>query len=336
MTRSNTQVLFKARPTGWVDESHFEIVTGEAGAPEDGEVLVKNLYMSVDPYMRGRMREGRSYAAGFELGKVMQAGVVGQVIESRNPDVPEGTYVNGMLNWEEYTVAKGSHLRKVDPDLAPLSYYLGILGMPGMTAWYGLLHIGKPKKGETVYVSAASGAVGQVVGQIAKVKGARVVGSVGDDAKLAYILDEIGFDAGFNYKTVESYGAGLRETCPDGIDVYFENVGGKMLDAVLARVNPFARIVACGMISQYNLEKPEGVHNLVNIVGNRVLMQGFIVSDHFDMMPQFEKEMAGWLKDGKLKYRETFTRGIENAPQAFIGMLKGENMGKAVVQIAEE
>jgi NADPH-dependent curcumin reductase CurA len=207
--------------------------------------------------------------------------------------------------------------------------------MPGMTAWVGLLNIGKPKEGETVYISAASGAVGQVVGQIARIKGCRVVGSVGDDAKLGYILDELGFDAGFNYKTVESYGAGLKDTCPDGIDVYFENVGGKMLDAVLARINPFARIVACGMISQYNLEKPEGVHNLINMVGNRVLMQGFIVSDHYDQLPKFQAEMAGWLKDGKLKYRETVTRGIENAPAAFIGMLKGENFGKAVVHIAD-
>jgi len=336
MARNNRQVIFKARPTGWVDDSHFELRNGEAGTPGDGEVLIRNLYMSVDPYMRGRMREGKSYTAGFELGEVMQAGMVGKVIESRDANLPEGTYVSGMLGWEEYSVASGKAVMKVDPKLAPLSYYLGVLGMPGMTAWYGLTQIGKPKEGETVYVSAASGAVGQVVGQIAKIKGCRVTGSVGDDDKLNYILNELGFDAGFNYKTVDSYGAGLRECCPDGIDVYFENVGGEMLDAVLARINPFARIVACGMISQYNLENPEGVKNLMAMVGNRVLMQGFIVSDHFDMMPQFHQEMAGWIGEGKIKYRETVTQGIDNAPAAFIGMLKGENFGKAVVQIAED
>jgi len=334
MARANTQIIFKARPTGWVDDSHFEVRQSEVGSPGDGEVLVKNLYMSVDPYMRGRMRDTRSYVAGFELGQVLQAGVVGQVVESRDPNLPEGSFVSGMLGWEQYTIAKGG-LMKIDPELAPLSYYLGVLGMPGMTAWVGLNNIGKPKEGESVYVSAASGAVGQVVGQIAKIKGCHVAGSVGSDDKLAYILDDLGFDAGFNYKTAESYGKGLAEACPKGIDVYFENVGGAMLDAVLARSNPFARIVACGMISQYNLEQAEGVHNLMMIVGNRILMQGFIVSDHFDQMPQFHAEMGGWLKAGKIKYRETVTEGIENAPAAFIGMLKGENFGKAVVKIAE-
>ena len=209
------------------------------------------------------------------------------------------------------------------------------MGMPGMTAWIGLLDIGEPKEGETVYVSAASGAVGQVVGQIAKLKGCRVVGSAGDDEKVAYIRDELGFDAAFNYKTVGSLTGALRETCPDGIDVYFENVGGAMLDAVLATINPFGRIVACGMISQYNLENAEGVKNLMVIVGNRVKFQGFIVSDHFNRMPEFIGEMAGWVSSGKIKYRESITQGIENAPKAFIGMLKGENFGKAVVEIAK-
>ncbi|HZD25109.1 MAG TPA: NADP-dependent oxidoreductase [Alphaproteobacteria bacterium] len=335
MALDNTQVIFKARPTGWVDDSHFEIRTVPAGEPADGEVLVKNLYMSVDPYMRGRMREGRSYVAGFELGKVLQAGVVGVVVKSRDKDTPEGTFVNGTFGWEQYSVVRARGLRKVDPDAAPLSYYLGVLGMPGMTAWVGLETIGKPQAGETVYVSAASGAVGQVVGQIAKLKGCRVTGSAGSDDKVAYIVDELGFDAGFNYHQAESLSKALRGVCPDGIDVYFENVGGRMLDAVLTQVNVRARIVACGMISQYNLQKPEGVHNLMTIVGNRVLMQGFIVSDHYDRLPEFEQQMAGWLREGKVKYHESVTEGIENAPRAFIGMLKGENFGKAVVHIAD-
>lgn len=335
MALDNIQVIFKARPTGWVDESHFEIRAGTAGEPRAGEVLVKNLYMSVDPYMRGRMREGRSYVAGFELGKVLEAGVVGVVIESRDETMPEGTFVTGTLGWEQYSLARGKGLRKVDPKAAPLSYYLGVLGMPGMTAWVGLEAIGKPQPGETVYVSAASGAVGQVVGQIAKLKGCRVTGSAGSDEKVAYIVGELGFDAGFNYRNAESLTKALREVCPDGIDVYFENVGGKMLDAVLTRVNMHARIVACGMISQYNLARPEGVHNLMTIVGNRVLMRGFIVSDHYDRLPEFEEQMIGWLGEGKLHYRETVTEGIENAPRAFIGMLKGENFGKAVVHVGD-
>jgi NADPH-dependent curcumin reductase CurA len=335
MARDNTAVLLKSRPTGWVTEDNFEIVTRPAGEPGEGEVLVRNLYMSVDPYMRGRMRAGKSYAAPWEVGEVCQAGMVGQVVASNAANVAEGDFVSGMLGWEQYSVAPGKALMKVNPDAAPLSYYLGIMGMPGMTAWIGLLDIGEPKEGETVYVSAASGAVGQVVGQIAKMKGCRVVGSAGEDDKVAYIRDELGFDAAFNYKSVDSLTGALRETCPDGIDVYFENVGGAMLDAVLANINPFGRIVACGMISQYNREEGEGVKNLMVIVGNRVKFQGFIVSDHFNRMPEFVREMGGWLAEGKIKYRESITKGIENAPKAFIGMLKGENFGKAVVQIAD-
>lgn len=334
MATDNTQVLLKSRPTGWVTEDNFEIATRPAREPGDGEVLVRNLYMSVDPYMRGRMRDAKSYATPWQLGEVCQAGVVGQVVASNAPNLAEGDYVSGMLGWEQYSVAPGKALMKVNADAAPLSYYLGVMGMPGMTAWVGLLDIGAPKEGETVYVSAASGAVGQVVGQIAKLKGCRVVGSAGDDGKVAYIRDELGFDAAFNYKNVDSLGRALRETCPDGIDVYFENVGGAMLDAVLANINPFGRIVACGMISQYNLEQGEGVKNLMVIVGNRVKFQGFIVSDHFARMPEFVREMGGWIAEGKIKYRESITKGIENAPKAFIGMLKGENFGKAVVEIA--
>lgn len=336
MARKNLQVVFKHRPSGWVEERHFEIIKSEIPVPKEGEVLIKNIYMSVDPYMRGRMREGKSYATGFDLGKVMQAGIVGKVIESRNSKLPEGTLVNGILNWEQYSISNGRNLLKLNPGSEPLSYFLGVLGMPGMTAWIGLLKIGTPKPRETVFISAASGAVGQVAGQIAKIKGCRVVGSVGTNEKLNFIINDIGFDSGFNYKSGKVFDDSLKETCPEGIDIYFENVGGKMLDSVLSNLNPFSRIIACGMISQYNLEKPESVKNLMGIVGNRVLMQGFIVSDHFDELPQFQIEMSQWIKEGKIIYRESVTEGLENAPRAFIGMLKGENFGKAVVHIADE
>lgn len=331
----NIQVLFKSRPEGWVDARHFEIAESESRVPKDGEVLVRNLYLSVDPYMRGRMRAEKSYTAGFELGKPLQGGGVGEVIESRSQTLPVGSYVSGMVGWENYTTAPAEAFMRVDPELAPLSAYLGALGMPSMTAWYGMKEIGNAKAGETVVISAASGAVGQIAGQMAKMIGCRVVGTVGSEEKLRYIVDELGFDAGINYKTADSLGAALDAACPKGIDVYFENVGGAMLEAVLASVNPFARIIACGMISQYNLEKPEGIHNLMSIIANRVLMQGFIISDHFARMPEFHAEMGGWLRQGKIQYREDVTQGIENAPTAFIGMLKGDNFGKAIVAIAK-
>ena len=331
----NTQILFKSRPTGWVDPSHFEIVTTPVKDPGPGEVLIRNIYLSLDPYMRGRMRDQKSYAAGFELGEVLQAGAVGEVVASNDPSLSVGDLVEGRLGWENYTVAKAAEVGKVDGNVASLSHYLGVLGMPSMTAWIGLRNIGQPKAGETVYVSAASGAVGQIAGQIAKLQGCHVAGSAGSDDKVVYIRDELGYDAAFNYKTASSIGDALGQACPDGIDVYFENVGGAMLDAVLLKVNPYARIVACGMISQYNLEKPEGVKNLSTMVGNKVKMQGFIVSDYMDLKAEFMAEMSGWLAAGKVKYREDITIGIENAPTAFIGMLKGENFGKQVIQISD-
>lgn len=331
----NIQILFKSRPEGWVDHSHFEIVENEAGEPGDGEVLIRNLYLSVDPYMRGRMRESKSYIAGFTLGKPLQGGGVGEVVKSNSTDIPVGTYVSGMVGWEEYSVAPSEGLLTVDPATAPLSSYIGALGMPSMTAWVGMKSIGKPKNGETVVVSAAAGAVGQIAGQLAKLNGCRVVGIVGSDTKLEYVVGDLGFDAGINYKATDSIRDALANACPKGIDVYFENVGGEMLDAVLANVNPFARIVACGMISQYNLQEPDGIHNLMSIVGNRVLMQGFIVTDHMDRLAEFHAEMGALLRAGTVRYKEDITEGITNAPSAFIGMLKGQNFGKAVVEIAK-
>jgi NADPH-dependent curcumin reductase CurA len=331
----NTQILFKSRPTGWVDASHFEIVQTSLADPGPGEILVRNIFLSLDPYMRGRMRDRKSYTPGFELGKVLQAGAVGEVVASNDLALAEGDLVEGRLGWENYTVVSAALVDKVDGKAASLSHYLGVLGMPAMTAWIGLRNIGQPRTGETVYVSAASGAVGQVAGQIAKMHGCHVAGSAGSDHKVAYIQDELGYDAAFNYKTAPSLDEALAASCPKGIDVYFENVGGAMLDAVLLRVNPYARIVACGMISQYNLAEPKGVKNLSTMVGNKVRMQGFIVSDHMDQKPAFMAEMSGWLAEGKIKYREDITEGIENAPAAFIGMLKGENFGKQIIKISD-
>ena len=337
MTDTNRRVIFARRPEGWVTPDCFRIEDAPIPELADGDVLTRNIVMSVDPYMRGRMSDRKSYAAGFELGKVMNAGAVGEVIASKNDNVPVGTVVNGMLGWETHSLVKGgAGLMPVDAKAAPLSYYLGILGMPGFTGYYGLLKIGEPKPGETVYVSAASGAVGQVVGQVAKIKGCRVVGSAGSDEKCAWAMEACGYDVCFNYKKADSYAEALREHCPDGIDIYFENVGGAMLDAVLANINPYARIALCGMISQYNLTQPEGINNLQSLLINRAMIRGFIISEHFDGLPGFIADMTGWMRDGKLKYRETIAEGIDNAPAAFIGMLKGENFGKQIVRLGPD
>ena len=331
----NNRILFKSRPVGWVDSSNFKLVKEPVSEPGPGEVLVRNIFLSLDPYMRGRMRDEKRYTAGFELGKVLDGGGVGEVMRSNNASLVPGDLVTGRLGWENYTVAARGLLTKVDGKVGSLSHYLGVLGMPSMTAWVGMRNIGQPGEGETVFVSAASGAVGQIAGQIAKLNGCYVAGSVGSDEKVAYVIGELGFDAAFNYKTVSSLDVSLNEVCPSGIDVYFENVGGGMLEAVLLQLNPYARIVACGMISQYNLEEPEGVKNLSTMVGNKVKMQGFIVSDHMDLQPEFFAEMSKWMANGKIKYREDITRGVENAPAAFIGMLKGKNFGKQVIQISD-
>ena len=340
MSEKNLQVLLKSYPTGWVGAEHFDLVEAPMPAPADGEVLVRNVYLSADPYMRGRMSDSKDrYVAGFKIGEPISGYAVAEVVESRHSDFAAGDWVTSpALRWEHFSALSGdrSALRKVTPGPVPLSYYLGVLGMPGMTAYVGLLDIGEPKEGETVFVSAASGAVGQIVGQIAKMKGCRVVGAAGSDQKIAYLLDDLGFDSAFNYKKVDKISKALREHCPKGIDVYFENVGGETLDAVLARMNTFGRIVACGMISQYNLERPEGIHNLINVVGQRLKMQGFIVSDHLDRAPQFQSDVTGWLTAGKIKYREDLAQGLENAPAALIGMLQGKNFGKQVIQIAAD
>jgi len=333
MSGKNLQVTLANRPTGWVKESDFKIVETALPKPGPGQMLVQNLFLSLDPYMRGRMNDTKSYAAKVEIGQVMVGGTVGKVVESNNPKFKPGDHVVAMLGWQQFGLSDGTGVNKVDPNLVPLSTYLGVVGMPGVTAWYGLLDIGQPKPGETVVVAAASGAVGGVVGQIAKIKGCRAVGIAGGKAKCDYVVKELGFDACIDHRDKNLYDA-LSAATPKGIDVYFENVGGEILDMVLRRLNPFARIPLCGLISQYNATEPYGLKNVAALLFNRAKLQGFIVSDHLERWPEALQQLAQWVASGKIKYRETVTQGLENAPKAFIGLLKGENFGKQLVKLA--
>ncbi len=332
MSDKNMQVLLANRPVGWVQETDFNIVETEIPTPGEGQLLVKNLYLSLDPYMRGRMNDSKSYAAKVELGQVMTGGTIGEVIESNNPKYTPGDKVVGMAGWQQYGLSNGSDTRRIDANLVPLSAYLGPVGMPGVTAYVGLFDIGEPKEGETVVVSAASGAVGSVVGQLAKLKGCRAVGIAGGKAKCDYVVEELGFDACVDYKTDHFY-EDLKAATPNGIDVYFENVGGEILEAVLKLVNAFARIPLCGLISQYNETQPSGPKNFGALLTNRVKLQGFIVSERMERWPQALRELGQWVASGQIKYRETITEGLENAPTAFIGLLKGENFGKQLVKL---
>ena len=329
----NKRILLKSRPTGWVTEDNFRVESAPVPQPKDGEVLVKNLWLSLDPYMRGRMNDTKSYAAKQEIGEVMIGGTVGEVIESKNPKFAVGDKVVGMLGWQEYGVSNGAGLNKIDASRVPMSAFLGVLGMPGVTAWVGLLDLCQPKAGETVVVSAASGAVGGVVGQIAKLKGCRAVGSAGGKAKCDYVVKELGFDACVDYKAGK-LDDDLKAAVPNGIDCYFENVGGEILDAVLRRMNAFSRIAVCGLISQYNVTQPYGVKNFASLLSNRIKVQGFIVSDRMELWAKALPELIGWVASGKIKYRETVAQGLDNAPKAFIGLLKGENFGKQLVKIS--
>ena len=333
----NRQITLVARPVGYPKESDFKVVETPIPIPEDGQVLLKTIYLSVDPYMRGRMNQRRSYAPNVQFNEVMVGGVIAQVIESKYTDFQVGDIVNASIGWQEYGIAQGEGLRKIDPSIAPISTGAGILGMPGLTAYFGLLEVGKLQDNETVFVSGAAGAVGSVVGQIAKIKGCRVVGSAGSDEKITYIVDKLGFDAAFNYKNVTDYPAKLAELCPDGIDVYFDNVGGRITDAVFPNLRVKGRVVICGQISQYNLENPEtGPRFLWHLITQRARIEGFLVFDYADRHAEALVQMAEWLKQGKLKYRETIAAGgIENAPAAFISMLKGGNIGKQLVKIAD-
>jgi NADPH-dependent curcumin reductase CurA len=331
------EIRLKQRPVGLPSAGDFELVAVPIPTPGAGEVLVRNVYMSVDPYMRGRMMQQPSYVQPFALGEPLEGGCVGQVVQSHGGGFRVGEYVLGRKGWREYYVSDGSDLTTIDPALAPLPAYLGVLGMPGLTAYVGLLDIGRTRAGDTVFVSAAAGAVGSVVCQIAKLKGCRVVGSAGSAVKVRWLRDVAGIDAAFNYKEVDSLAAELGKHSPHGVDVYFENVGGAHLEAALEHMNIRGRIVLCGMISQYNDSTPaSGPRNLRLAVRKRLTLSGFIVSDHADRQPQFLADMAAWIADGLIRWEETVVDGIARAPQAFIGLFAGENLGKMLVRLGPE
>ena len=337
MSDRNRKITLAARPVGMPKESDFALVDSPVSQPGPDEILVRILCASADPYMRGRMNDVKSYAPPVEIGGVMGGGSVGKVIVSNNPLFRTGDFVEGYFGWQEYAVSNGKGVRKIDSQVAPISTALGVLGMPGLTAYFGLLDIGKPRSGETVVVSGAAGAVGSIAGQIAKIKGCRVIGIAGSDQKIAWLRDELGFDAAFNYKTTKDYKAKLTELCPNGVDLYFDNVGGAITDAVFEQINVGARIVVCGQIAQYNAEKPEtGPRQLWRLVVKQARAEGFLVFQFAARYAEGLQELAGWRREGKLKYREQFVDGIENAPRAFIGMLQGENTGKQLVRVAKE
>jgi len=328
------RVVLVRRPPGEPTESDFKVEEVPMPEPRHGEVLVKVAYLSLDPYQRGRMRDAASYAAPVGLGEVMTGGIVGEVVKSSSPRFGVGEIVEDRLGWQEYAIGGAPTMRKVDPSLAPISTANGVLGMPGMTAYFGLLEVGQPKTGETIVVSAASGAVGQVVGQIGKIMGCRVVGIAGGAKKCAFAKDELGFDACVDYKAANDLDAALRAACPNGIDVYFDNVGGEISDAVLRNINFFGRVALCGSISQYNATTPPmGPRLLGTFVGKRVRAQGFIVTDFAGRYEPAMRQMGEWIKSGKLKYREDVVLGIDKAPRAFIGLLRGENFGKLLVKM---
>ena len=331
MGETNLQVLLARRPTGAPQESDFRLV--ETAVPEigDGQFLVRSHYLSLDPYMRGRMNEARSYAKPAQLGEVMVGGAVGEVLDSRHPKFKTGDKVVGAFGWQLYAASDGAGVRVVDPGV-PLPAYLGVLGMPGVTAHIGLLDFGEPKAGETVVVSAASGAVGAVAGQIARIRGCRAVGIAGGPDKCRYVVEELGLDACVDYKAGRLW-EDLSQATPKGIDVYFDNVGGEILDTVLRRLNPFARIPLCGLISQYSATEPYALKNAGALLVNRVKLQGFIVSDHLPRWKAALADLAQWLSEGKIKYRETIAEGLRSAPSAFIGMLEGRNFGKQLVKL---
>lgn len=334
MTATNRQIRLRKRPVGTPMTGDFETASAPRPAPGDGDVLRRTIYLSLDPYMRGRMSDAASYATPVNLGDVMCGHTVSQVVESRHPSFKSGDIVTGYDGWQEYASSNGKDLRKLDSSV-PMSTAIGVLGMPGMTAFVGLLDIGQPKPGETVVVSAASGAVGSIVGQLARIKGCRAVGVAGSADKCRYVVDELGFDACVNYKTDDLVPA-LRAACPTGIDIYFENVGGAVFAAVLRQLNKFARIPLCGIISEYNVTGNPNGPNLRPLLVSRAMIKGFIVSDHSDRFPAFLQEMTPLVREGKVKYREDIAEGLDAAPSALIGMFDGRNFGKQLVRVSEE
>ena len=331
----NQQILLKSYPTGEPKESNFAVVETAIPEPGEGEILSSTIYLSLDPYMRGRMSDRASYTTPAKLGEVMVGSTVSQVVKSNNPKFSAGDFVLGYGGWQDYAIAQAETLTKLDPNQVPISYALGITGMPGMTAYFALLDIGKPKAGETMVVSAGSGAVGAVVGQIAKIKDCRAVGIVGSDEKCDYVVNELGFDACINRKT-QDLNSALKAACPNGIDIYGDHTAGPILEAVLQNINLGARIPLVGLISQYNAETPPPGPNLMPLLVKRALIKGFLVGDYQQRHAEFMNDMSQWLQAGKLKYKEDIVKGLENAPRAFIGLLQGENFGKLIVQVSDD
>jgi leukotriene B4 12-hydroxydehydrogenase/15-oxo-prostaglandin 13-reductase len=331
----NRQFVLAARPVGMPKESDFQVVSVPIPALGSGQILLRTMFLSVDPYMRGRMNGIRTYADPVDIGQVMVGGTVGKVVQSTNPQFNVGDVVAGYWGWQEFAISNGQGVQKLDTSIAPASTALGVLGMPGMSAYFGFLDICQPKPGETVLISGAAGAVGSLVGQIAKIKGCRAVGIAGTDEKVAWLTHELGFDAAFNYKTTENYVAKLKELCPNGIDCYFDNVGGAVTDAVLHVLNVRARMSICGQISQYNSAKAEpGVRPYVYLLSKQARAEGFIITQFMNRFPEGIPKMAQWIKEGKLKYREHIVEGFENAPRALIGVLQGDNTGKMLVRVS--
>lgn len=330
------EIRLASRPKGWPTLDNFDVVEVDAPEPGDSQLLVRNVVMSVDPYMRGRMNAGKSYVPPFEVGKALQGGAVGEVVAGEAEGISTGDFVLHDLGWRDYAVVDATRAVKVDPQAAPLNAYLYVLGMPGMTAYVGLVDVAKQEEGDVVFVSGAAGAVGSLVGQLAKLRGAaKVIGSAGSAEKVRLLTEEYGFDAAFNYKD-GPVAEQLAQAAPDGIDVYFDNVGGDHLEAAISRLNVHGRIAVCGMISQYNAVTPEpGPRNMFQIIGKRLRMEGLLVIDHGDLRPRFQRETAEWIRSGRLTYRETVREGIEEAVNAFLGMLSGENVGKMVVRLAD-
>jgi len=328
-------IVLKNRPKGKPSVSDFEFVNETAELTlKDQDLLLESLYVSVDPYLRGRMSDSKSYIPPFELNKPISSGVIAKVIASKNANFQEGDVVSGLLDWKTKQISNGDGLIKVDPDKAPLSAYLGLLGMTGLTAYLGLTEIGKPKAGETLVVSGAAGAVGSIVGQIAKIKGLRVIGIAGTNEKIEMLTSDFGFDAGINYNETKDMNAAIKAAAPNGVDIYFDNVGGPISDAVLFNINKFARMIICGAISVYNnTELPTGLSVQPFLVKNSALMQGFIVSNYAEKFPEATKQLASWLADGKLKYTETIVEGFDNIPSAFLDLFDGKNKGKMIVKI---
>jgi len=329
----NKEIRLESRPTGTPTEDNFRFVDAEVPAASDGEVLLKTRYISVDPYIRGRMREGKSYVPPFNIGQVIESGVVGEVVESKAPAFKPGDVVSGQLGWRLYNVAQAKHLMKTIPGVSPTTA-LGVLGMPGLTAYFGLLDVGKPREGQTVFVSGAAGAVGMTVCQIARIKGCRVIGTAGSDEKADYLKNELGVDAVLNYKTAGNIFEAIKGACPNGVDVYFDNVGGTVSDAVMTVLNDRARVAVCGQISMYNLSQPDiGLRAQPFILVHSAVMEGFIITQFASRFAEGVGQLAQWFTSGQLKHAETIAEGFENTPKAFIGLFSGENLGKQIVKV---